>query len=250
MAATAKQQRFAELYLGGTFSAAECYRRVYKAGGTEKTVMQAASKVLNNASVRAIIDRGREMVTRSVVMDQAALVRAWSDAATVDRNELVEVRRHCCRHCYGRDHDYQETPAEHKARRAAYMEQAVNAKGRWPEFDERGGVGYDRRKPPLEECPECSGFGVEQVLLKDTRTLSPAARSLYEGVDIKNGAVVVKVRDRGSAEERLAKHLGMLGPKENPPGVNLNVFGTVNVKEAVPDDAVEASKIYQKLLPG
>ncbi|MFD2298472.1 hypothetical protein ACFSPA_06785 [Paracidovorax citrulli] len=39
-------------------------------------------------------------------------------------------------------------------------------------------MGYDARKPPNQECPECFGAGQSRTVLKDTRQMSPGAPTM------------------------------------------------------------------------
>ena len=96
------------------------------------------------------------------------------------------------------------------------------------EFDEQGGIGYDPRKEPSLECPECFGEGTGEVFLQDTRTLSPEARSLYAGVKRTKEGIEVMMHSKQNATQLLMRHLGMLNDKvklqgdpENPVEVNM-----------------------------
>ena len=248
VAPTAKQVRFAELMISGSLSASEAYRLAYPGTkATPKTVNECASKLSKNPKVAAIIAQGRAISLEKAALTQADIVRAWSEAATVDRNELVEVRRGACRYCFGRDHKYQERPSEREARYRDYLVLVTNTKGAWPEFDELGGLGFDTRRDPHPDCPECDGLGEERVIIKDTRKLSPAARNLYEGVDIKSGSIVIQLRKRETAEEKLAKVLGVLKDGSTPAApINNNIL----IQNNMPSDPVEASKVYQRLIQG
>lgn len=150
--------------------------------------------------------------------------RMWASTISTDRNEIAQVRRIPCRYCYGVGHKYQETPQERRDREKDHaetlrglMDKAVPAKD-WPRFDDKGGVGFTKKRPPHPECPECDGEGITDVLIKDTRHLSPAARAIYDGVEIKNGQVSISIASREKAEERLAKSLGMFIERS----INLN----------------------------
>jgi phage terminase small subunit len=140
-----------------------------------------------------------------------------------DPNELVELRRVNCRHCHGQDHEYQFTDLEHRHAESdhrATMLRIPNPEDRVP-FDEKGGAGFRLNAPPAPDCPACDGDGVLRVIVKDTRTLSRGARLLYDGVKVgAGGSVEVKFRDRGWAEDRIARYAGMFNDRRTPSDPN------------------------------
>lgn len=132
-----------------------------------------------------------------------------------DPNELVELRRVNCRHCHGHDHERQYDDVEYRhalsAHRAAMM--TLPHDQRVP-FDELGGPGFRRNAAPNPACPSCDGDGELRVVVKDTRRLSLGARLLYDGVKVgAGGSVEVKMRDRGWAEDRIARYAGMFNDR-------------------------------------
>jgi hypothetical protein len=254
--------KFAQLVLGGA-KQAEAFREAYPKSQNWKpqAVWTGAARAMQNVHVRRLIEEGRALVNAKIiaasVMERQELLGRWSARAQVDRNELCEVRRVACRYCHGTDHLYQRTPAEMRAARAQY-DQAVKAvlgsskhgqQFQIPDFAEEGGVGYDRRKDPHPECPECHGFGDELVILKDTRRLSKAAMDCFEGVDIKNGSIVIKISSRAEDEDRLAKAQGIYGADKGPARPNFNILvqegGVANI---IPDDPAQAAIAYQRLV--
>lgn len=184
-----------------------------RAGYSPKTAKAIGADNLTKLAVSGAIEA--IMVDRQMRATLTAddIASDWTEAATLDRNELMEVRRTCCRYCHGGSHQYQETPAEHRSRQAAHalLLKATPQKewARLPEFDALGGSGYDRRKDPHPDCPECWGDGETLVIFKDTRKLSKAARGLYEGVKITKDGFEMKIADPQKARENLAKYLGM-----------------------------------------
>jgi hypothetical protein len=240
---------------------ADCYREAYPRSKSYKaeSVASLASRLMSNVHVKAIVDQGRAMVAEKLaerrVLDQTALIERWTTQATVDRNELMQIRRVPCRFCYGRDHRYQETPAQREARWREYerirrkIEQA-RRKGEGganlEPFDELGGVGYTIHKEPHPECPECFGEGEERVHFADTRNLSPEARELYEGVEMKRDGMVLKIKDRAGAEDNLARTMGLFVNKN----LNLNWPTPGGAGATISADPMEAAKDYQRLIKG
>lgn len=197
------------------------------AGYSPRSAHVTASRLLNDANVRqAIAEREAEMRANALIAP-IDVARAWKEAATVDRNELLEVRRVACRYCYGKDHLFQETPAEYAARKGAHDALlATTPQKDWARiapFADLGGVGYDKRKDPHPDCPECFGDGDMHVVVKDTRKLSKNALAIFEGVKITRDGLELKMMSKADAIENLAKHLGMLDKRSthvvmNPDG--------------------------------
>jgi hypothetical protein len=106
-------------------------------------------------------------------------------------------------------------------------------------FDEQGGPGYTTNRDPCRgpdwvarnpnngpatadhSCPGCHGDGELRVLIRDTTTLSLGARLAYDGVKVgAHGSVEVKFRDRGWAEDRIARYAGMFNDRRTPSDPN------------------------------
>lgn len=136
------------------------------------------------------------------VTTQQVLHRLWL-IASADPNELIELRRVNCRYCNGVDFEYQWREREYlKAVKAA-------ERGREGLPDYAGGFGYDDTLDPVPECPECRGEGVERVIPKDTRNLSPSGRALFAGIEKTAQGLKVKTHDQLAALDKIGKHLGM-----------------------------------------
>lgn len=214
------------------------------AGYSKRSAVQQASKLLIRDDVQGWIAEREKQLDADRDLTKVDVSKMWKEAATVDRNELMEVRRTSCRYCWGRENRYQETPEEHRRRKAAHDALlAATPEKDWvriSQFDELGGVGFKGNRDPNPDCPECFGDGDMRVIIKDTRKLSPAARSLYEGVKITKDGVELKVVDRAKAIERLGESLGMfrgdprrgvqLGEDGLPMAVAPVVFNLIAVK--------------------
>ncbi len=149
--------------------------------------------------------------------------------ATADLTDLVEHRRGCCRYCYGIAHRYQETPAEREERWESYSKRLAASEhnpnlipGDWSAL---GGVGFDKRRAPHENCPECFGEGVSEVYVVDTRDVAPETRRAIAVLKQSKYGVEVQMRDAGAALTTLARNAGLLRD-------NLAVSGdlTVNIR--------------------
>ncbi|KGS94937.1 terminase small subunit [Burkholderia pseudomallei MSHR7498] len=213
---TAKQQRFVDEYLVDLNASAAARR----AGYSEKTARVIADENLTKPDIQAAIASAMKARSARTQIDQDRIVRELWHVLTADANGLVEYRRTCCRYCYGAGHRYQFTAGEMEiARRehAAFVLKAQQDETELPAelliFNERGGIGFDPRKPPVDDCPECFGEGEGEVFVKDTRDLSPELRSLYAGVKRTKEGLEVKMHDKTAALTLAMRHLGMLNDK-------------------------------------
>ncbi|MHB1065668.1 MAG: terminase small subunit [Georgenia sp.] len=205
---TARQATFAREYMADL----DATKAAKRAGYSVKTAGKQGWQLLGNPRIAAAV--AALQAARAARLDVTAdqVLRQWWAIATADPNELIDLRRTCCRYCHGEGHRQQRTQAELED--ALAQHERVTAKwkdadGPVPAFDMAGGSGYDARLAPHPECPECFGDGVAQVFPKDTRHLSPAARLLYAGVKQTKDGLEIKMRDQDGALANVAKHLGM-----------------------------------------
>ena len=194
-------QRFVDEYLidlNGTQAA-------IRAGYSEKTARAIGCENLTKPDIQAAISHAqKERAERTAISADKALREAWN-VATADARELVQVKVGCCRNCYGEGHKYQRTVGEMNRDREQWAE-----KGNAPsDFDVKGGIGFNPLLHPSPTCPECGGDGQSRVVLCDTRSLSPAAISLYAGAKQTKEGIEVKMHDKGAALEKVFKHLGL-----------------------------------------
>lgn len=146
----------------------------------------------------------------AVKVEANEVLRHVLAVATVDPNEIMEVRRGCCRHCHGTEHRYQYVDERELKRARASFDDSLES---LVEDFEHGGLGYDGRKQPHPDCPQCSGEGSAYAHVKDTRFLSPAARSLFAGVKQTKDGIEVKLNSQDKSRELLLRHLGLLTDK-------------------------------------
>ena len=207
-----RQALFVKFYVASLNAAQSCRNAGYSANSAYIT----SSKLLKNPLVQAEIQRHANKVASRLELDAATVIeKLWHIAAT-DVNELIQVKIGACRHCHGTNFDYMETPHERRVRRREYDKnlphwQRVADKGvePVPDFDERGGVGYNRTLPPRADCPECNGVGSNYIVMADTSTLSPAAKALYMGARETANGIELKIAPRDKALELLGQHFGL-----------------------------------------
>lgn len=214
MALTAKQVRFCEEYLID-FNATQAALR---AGYSPKTAAKIGWENLQKPEIATHIEAAKAKLTEEAQITAKEVLQMMTDRARADVRELIELYRDCCRFCYGENHRYQETPAEHRARADLHAAlQKATPLSEWKnlaQFDEFGGVGFDPRKEPHDDCPECHGRGVETVIPKDTRTMSRRAVAIYEGAKITANGLEIKSADRTAAVRDLGKYFVMWGDEK------------------------------------
>ncbi len=204
-------------------------RAAAQAGITRKYVKRAATLMLARPEIRFRIDeiRAQQYARLRITPDQTLAKIAAIAHANPD--ELISHRVHCCRHCYGLSHRHQRTAGEYERDLLAYQRKVdLHAAEKLPtpaEFDEMGGIGYDKRRPPHADCPECWGEGETEVKVADTRKLSPEARALLAGVKITKDGLEVKMHSQLDALKLLLQHQGLLVERSQ-----VDVGGTVTVQ--------------------
>lgn len=178
-----------------------------RAGYAPETARQQGSRLLTNAVIKRMVNSQQDEIIQAIqiqtgISAAAALTEAWN-IVIADARELVEHYVGCCRHCYGEGFRFQRTVGE---RNREFEDWETKGKGEW---DEKGGIGFDPRKPPNPHCPDCAGAGHGRTVVKDTRSLSAAARALYAGVKQTMEGIEVKMHSKLDALEKVFKHLGL-----------------------------------------
>jgi hypothetical protein len=193
----------------------QAYIRV-KPGCNHASARVASTRLLAKTNVQAEIAKLRaEQAKRTEITADVAIKEAWA-IMTADPRELMEYRIGCCRHCWGKNFLYQRTQAEfdrNEAELAKVNEAAIETGKPVKEFDPLGGVGYDKRRAPNPECPECAGDGVGRTVFKDTRNISAAAASLFAGVKETKEGLEIKLHSKDSAMDKVFRHLGLYNDK-------------------------------------
>ena len=198
---TPKQQRFVDEYMVDL----NATQAAIRAGYSRHTANEQGCQLLAKLNIQAAISIARKAqqertgITADRVLTEIALV------AFADARELVEVRKGCCRHCWGEGFKRQRTVGEMNAA----MEQ-WRKDGKDPaDFDQEGGIGYNPHRPPHPDCPDCVGEGYARTVIKDTRNLTPAAVALYAGAKETKYGIEVLSHSKMAAVEMLNKHLGV-----------------------------------------
>lgn len=165
-----------------------------------------ASTLLAEPEIQEAIAKANVERNARSKADADMVLRELIAIATCDTNEIVELRRGCCRHCHGILHRYQYRDEKELAR--ARLDWDTTDESLATEF-EHGGIGFDPKLEPNGECTACGGEGNAYVHVKDTRHLSPAARSLFAGAKQTKDGIEVKLHDKTKHLEMLGRHLGL-----------------------------------------
>jgi phage terminase small subunit len=197
MSLTPKQRRFVNEYCVDE----NATQAALRAGYSENGAGQQGHLLLKNDEIRAAIKDRMEEVAVAASVTPEMVLREWYKIAFADPDDLVQVRRTCCRHCHGFGHQYQWTEAEY----AAAVDKAIEA-GK-PAPDGMGGFGFDLNAEPHPGCPECGGQGVAEVHVADTRKLK--RHPLYAGAERTRNGIKVNMRDKDAALFNLSRYLGM-----------------------------------------
>lgn len=181
---------------------------------TDQEILRAvgcAERTLNYwkqaPAFQAKVAEHRGELVRQTMLGQADVLRELWAIALSDPGDLVEYRRTCCRHCWGQGHGYQYTQGEWAdmlARQALEL-----GKDNHEAPDPAGGTGFDARKGPHPECPNCWGDGLGRVHLRDTRVLAREQRSALAGIKQTRHGIEIKFRSKEDALQMLGRSMGM-----------------------------------------
>lgn len=214
---TDKQEMFCREFivdLNGTQAA-------IRAGYSEKTANEQASQLLAKLSVQSRVAQLKAERAQRLGVSADQVLQWWVDIATADPNDLIQLRRGCCRHCHGDEFQYQWTEQEF-ARRTAQVQarNEIDPDNEQALPDVLGGFGYNATLPPHPHCPECFGEGLPRVHAEDTRNLKGPAKKLYAGVKQTKSGIEILMQDKGKAMENIARHIGMFIDRHEHTGKN------------------------------
>lgn len=239
MALTVKMRKFGDEYIANDFNG---IKAAIACGQTKESAGMFAWRMLQNAAVLDYVAERCDELAAEAGLTVQWILKQWIDIASADPNELISVNIESCRHCYGKDHEYQWTEFEYtQALRAAAAHRCSNkcepncSKSIPP--PNLGGFGFDPKIAPAEDCPACKGIGRERVVLKDSRRVKGPARRLYAGVKQTQHGIEVKFRDQDAALLNLAKFKRMVveGREVSGPGGGAIPVTPVDVSELTTD---------------
>ncbi|WP_219951448.1 terminase small subunit [Dickeya zeae] len=233
------QAKFVNEYLVDLNRVAAYKRAGYKCEGQQ--AYAAASILYRNLKVSRAIRDALEARERRTQITQDAVLKMWWEIATADANQISELRRLCCRHCWGFGFNYQWRDV------IEFDEASDEAKDKKkPAPNDNGGYGFDAQLDPNPDCPRCNGMGVSRSYFHDTRDLHGAARRLYAGVKEGKFGLEVITRNQDEALKMVAQHLGMLKNRTELTGAD---GGPINQVNYSPEDYAKAQAELEKQLP-
>lgn len=204
---TPREAMFVDHYLTH-YNATRAYRDADYTAKNDNVAAVEACRLLRKPKIAQYLAAKMKMMFERVEEEQDRLLMTYTLVAYGDPNELVEHRCESCRYCHGADHQYQLKPSEQDQRRIDWekaVRDALTEGKEPPEWNELGGVGFDPRREPHPDCPECFGEGVPRVVMKDTRHLSPAAQAMYAGVKLTKDGLEMLLHSQEKARDTLAK---------------------------------------------
>jgi phage terminase small subunit len=223
---TAQQHAFV-LEFPKDWNGAQAAIRVGVAPGNASTT---ACRWLANVNVVAAIEERKKDLAARAGLSVEWVLRGWKEIAEADPNDLVSYVITCCRHCYGKDHQFQWNQFEFNETCKKAREHLCTNKCEQPCVKRIpplpiGGFDFDPQKPPAADCPVCKGEGQQTVKIADTRRVTGSARRLYAGVKQTQHGIEVKMHDQMEARKLIAQYFGMLVDKRElsvPGGITVN----------------------------
>lgn len=213
---TAKQEAFAQAVFSG-MSYTDAYVSVYDSKASRGVQGVAGGALANKPMVKARIQELRDKAAQLAIQNGADLVRQLVEIAVADPNELTQHRRVNCRHCNGKDHEYQWRNRGEFVQRMDQWHEAQeehhkrfpNRKFKDPQPSDKGGCGFRRTGEIDPECPVCEGEGVEELFIADTRFLSGPAKRLYAGARRTRNGIEILTHSQDAARRMLGEHYGV-----------------------------------------
>jgi phage terminase small subunit len=208
----------------------EAYRRVYDVSkSTDSSISTLAARLRADVRVASIIKTMEDAAAATSIVTVQMVLEQWWKIATADPNDIISARKICCRNCHGIDHAFQWIDENEWALAVA---RALDT-GKSPP-DMAGGFGFRLNNAPHAECPQCTGEGITDVFIHDTRYLKGNARHLYAGVKKTRSGVEIVMRDQDAALANIARHLGMFNDRM-PGDANGNPVVIEHVKRTIVD---------------
>ncbi|MGG2044761.1 terminase small subunit [Burkholderia gladioli] len=202
-----KTLSFAEEILCHEYSKDQNWIRACKRAGLKST-----TEIRMLPHIRRRLEELQALKNQRHAQEAETIVQYLYDLVTADPNELAEVQRGACRHCWGYDVGHKKKTGETKLNHA-YQYRTNDERKRAREEHGgalphgNGGIGYSRDRAPNPDCPMCDGRGETNYIVKDTNTFSPA-RALIKGIKIAGGEIEIQTYDKLKAADMLLRVAG------------------------------------------
>lgn len=209
-----KQKQFCKEYLVDL----NATQAAVRAGYSEKTAYSQGQRLLKKVETQGYIQELMQKRAEKTEITADKVLQRWWDIATADPNDIIHLRRVCCRLCFGEKHQYQWRDEE-EYQAAVQRAIRVAKEDETPIIpDNSGGYGFDKLAKPNPDCPYCRGEGNPELHIEDTRDLGPKAKLLYAGIKQTQAGIEVKFQDQAKALENVARHLGMFTERHEVTG--------------------------------
>lgn len=229
-------------------NATQAYTHAYDTNASYETRRDEGHKLLNDPRIQAALKARYKLGMEATGVSIEWLLTRFIRIADADPRELIGLKVGCCRYCYGEGHGYHWREREYveavekvEWESRCYPDRAKDLK--LPDI--AGGLGFNATWPPVPNCPQCHGEGLERFVPRDTDKLSDAAVLLYGGVKVKKDGYEIIIADRNKAAELAGRILGAFTDK-------VKISGAVGHFHAVADlravDPQEAARAYQAFI--
>lgn len=217
------------------------HNKIAKQNLSDNAIKIGAAKMLKNPDIVAFIQEVRGELAGTALVDIQQLVIDLAQMATTDINEIVQIRRECCRHCWGIDNRYEWSEYEYEKAMTEHEKKAQTDPS-LPLPDVSGGFGWHPHRDANADCPVCFGDGVMNTWIADSRTLSPGARKLYNGFRYdKNGNMEVLLNSREEAQTKLMRIFGAWNPvKGAAPGAIRDAADRIDDANAITINLIDS----------
>lgn len=201
----------------------------------------SASRLVNDAEIKQQIKQWEFQIAKGTRLDIDDFRAELARVAMADARDLCGYFVGACRYCYGSNHRYQRTPAEFQRdmeHHVKLQEKIMNPDPMGLRFDMQGGIGYNPTKHPVDDCPECFGWGEGHEVFNDTRYLPPGAARLFDGVKRTKDGLEIRTRSRDKIIGYVGQELGALTPQRSSSGSEGDGSGdTIRVVGGLPESA-------------
>lgn len=177
------------------------------AGYSPNGASERGRLLLKKAEVRARVKEIQAETASRLSITKDMVLREWWAIVQADPNELTQIRRGCCRHCWGDGFMYQWKEGEYQLA----CDEAIKMEKPLP--DDSGGMGYNQTRPPHPDCPECYGEGILRTWFADTNKVSDAAKKLFAGVQETQSGIKINMHSKLEALKEIGKLLGFYETK-------------------------------------
>lgn len=246
---TAKELAFVDHYYRMR-NATQAYTAAYDTNGAYETRRDAGYKVLHRPHVAKALAERIKLGTQASVADVGWLLKHFMAIAMADPRELIGMRIGCCRYCYGEGHQYQWREREYVERLAEVEREGRLYPDRAPQLllpDYAGGFGFNATWPPVPNCPQCHGEGLERFVPRDSDNFSDSAVLLFGGVKVKKDGYEIITADRQKAAELAGRILGAFTDKVKISGAIAHMHAVADLRAVDPQ---QAAKVYQDFVRG